>query len=80
MARLLGEADAANAVMSALIDHCENYPHVELDEVICRDLQWILCTSHDVSILCGHVRVLIVDKNSIHADKVIKILKRIVMS
>ena len=79
-ARTLNEADAALAVMSALLDHCENNSAVELDDAVCRDLRWILGKSQDVSILCGHVRVLINDKNSQHADKVVKLLKRIVMS
>lgn len=76
----LNEGDAAKAVMLALLDHCEFSPTVELDDVICQDLRWILGRTQDVSILCGHVRVLIADENSKHADKVVKMLKRIVMS
>lgn len=76
----LNEGDSACAVMNALLDHCEHFPDVDLDDAICRDLRWILGRNKDVSILCGHVRILISDKNSEHADKVIKMLKRIVMS
>lgn len=80
IAASLNEGDSALAVMNALIDHCENYSHVEIDERMLQDLRWLLARKHDVSILCGHVRVYIADKNSKHADTVIKLCKRLVMS
>lgn len=80
LASSLNEGDAGLAIMNALIDHCENYPHVEIDERMMQDLRWLLARNHDVSILCGHVRVYADNKKTKHADRVIKLTKRLVMS
>lgn len=80
LASSLNEADAAAAIANALTEHCANYPHVDINEQILQDLRWLLARNHDVSILCGHVRVYVESKKTKHANKVTKLAKCLVMS
>lgn len=78
IAGILNEADAADAIIDALTDHCDHMPQVELDEQMAREICRILSVRHDVNILCGHVRILTESRNCEHKIKINKFMKRIV--
>lgn len=77
-AATLNEADAASAIADALADQIKFFPRIELDEFFAKEIYRILSPKHDLHILCGHLRIVLEDRNDEHKDKIIKFFKSVV--